>query len=116
MSWKKESAKVGLSGLTPREAASESFDWPRFSEYARPPGPLRMSCKRRKCKYTIYTVFIFVYYVKQVDTMNSVLYCLNFQDGDAERESKTWFELGQEMGIVVVSSKEEEAEELTEED
>ena len=65
----------------------------------------------RRCKYTIYTVFIFVYYVEQVDTTNSVLYCLNLLDGDAERESKRWFELGQEMGIVVVSSEEEEAEE-----
>ena len=48
--------------------------------------------------------------------MNSIVYCINFQYDHPQREAKTWFELGEEMGIVVVSSEDEVAEELTEEE
>ena len=40
MSWKRESAQVGLGGLTPREAATGAMCLEEFQRIPEPPEPL----------------------------------------------------------------------------
>ena len=75
-----------------------------------------MGCKRRRCKYTVLYCIYICLLCRTCRSTNIVLYFVNFQAGDAETESKSWFELGKAMGVVVVSREDEAAEELTEED
>ena len=75
-SWRKESAKVGLSGLTPGEAAVGALTRPEFQWMPDPLEPYGPVVKHEDVStlFMYSTVFLFVYCVEHVE--QRIVYCM----------------------------------------
>ena len=107
---------MGLSGLTPREAARGALTCPKFQNMPDPLdnnlfGPVVVKADVRNI-----LLWFWIINIERVDTLDKIHFIYVRGSIWWRIKSKLWYELGNTMGLMVVSLEEEEEEEKMEED